>query len=169
MEADEALRRALRPVRERIKTLCATAASASAHDNWQTAVELFKGVSGLPARDVDRDNLLEDVGPALYRICWFCQKRTSDSGSQTTVPLHGRVTRQRSSSSSSSESVHWDRQFIEVPRCWHCSQAHQHWDMHMALGTIPVGTRPEADKTAFPFVAKYLADGWGLGLTPEGL
>ena len=165
-DADEALRRALRPVRERIKTLCQTAASAGTTDNWQTAIDLFKGVSGLPARSVDRDNLLEDAGPALYRICWFCQKRGSDPGSAAAVPLHGRVTRNRSGGG---QSLHWDRQCIEVPRCWQCSQAHQQWDLHMALGTIPVGTRPETDKTAFPFVAKYLAEGWGLGLAPEGL
>jgi len=166
IDADEALRRALRPVRERIKTLCETAVTAGTHDNWQTAVDLFKGVSGLPARDVDRDNLLEDAGPALYRICWFCQKRASEPGSATAVSLYGRVTRTRKGNG---ESVHWDRQFIEVPRCWQCSQAHESWDLHKALGTIPIGTRPESDKTAFPFVAKYLADGWGMGQAPEGM
>jgi hypothetical protein len=166
LDGEEALRRALRPVRERIKTLCATAASADSHANWQTAVELFKGVAGLPARAVDRDNLLEDAGPALYRICWFCQKRASQPGSEATVPLHGRVTRQRSNSG---ESLHWDRHFIEVPRCWPCLQAHQHWDMHKALGTLPAGIRPEADKKVFPFVTKFLLDGWGMGSVPEGM
>jgi hypothetical protein len=165
-DADEALRRALRPVRERIKTLCETAAAAGTHDNWQTAIDLFKGVSSLPSRTVDRDNLLEDAGPALYRMCWFCQRRASDPGSATAVPLHGRVQRSRSGGG---ESLHWDRRCVEVPRCWQCSQAHQQWDLHKALGTIPAGTRPETDKTAFPFVAKYLSEGWGLGLAPEGL
>jgi hypothetical protein len=166
LDADEALRRALRPVRQRIKTLCETATAAGAHDNWRTAVDLFQGVCGLPARDVDRDNLLEDAGPALYRICWFCQLRPGDPGSGTPVPLFGRMTRTRTGQG---ESVHWDRQFIEVPRCWQCSQAHQRWNMHLALGTLPAGTRPESEKTAFPFVAKHLADGWGVGLAPEGI
>jgi hypothetical protein len=166
IDIDEALRRALRPVRERIKTLCHSAAQAGTADHWQTALDLFKGIAGLPIRAVDRDNLLEDAGPALYRICWFCQKRASEPGSGAVVALHGRMTR---IPTAGGESVHWDRQAIEVPRCWHCSQAHQHWDLQQALGTVPLGTRPESDKTAFPFVAKHLAEGWGLGLTPEDI
>jgi hypothetical protein len=166
IDADEALRRALRPVRERIKMLCDSAAESGSHDSYQTALDLFKGVAPLPGRDSDRDNLLEDAGPALYRVCWFCQKAPGDSGSPAVVPMHGRVTRTKTGSG---ESVHWDRQFIEVPRCWHCSQAHQRWDMLKAVGAAPVGVRPETDKTAFPFVAKYIADGWGLGITPDGL
>jgi hypothetical protein len=162
-DIDEALRHALRPVRERIKLLCETAGE-EASGNWQTAVDLFGAVAPLPARDSDRDNLLDDVGPALSRICWFCQRQVSDPGSATTVPLHGRVTRTRSGSG---ESVHWDRQFVEVPRCWPCSQAHQRWDMLKALGTLPAGVRPEADKTTFPFVSRFLAGGWGLGVAPE--
>ena len=31
------------------------------------------------------------------------------------------------------------------------------------------GTRPESDKSEFPFVEKYLAEGWGLGAAPENL
>lgn len=165
-ELDEALRRALRPLRERIKSLCETAGEDAASGNWQTAVDLFRAIAPLPARDSDRDNLLEDAAPALYRICWFCQRKASDAGSATLVPLHGRITRTRTGSG---ESVHWDRQFIEVPRCWPCSQAHQRWDMLKALGTLPAGVRPEADKNTFPFVARFLADGWGLGAAPEEL
>ena len=146
--------------------LCQTAAEAAGHDNWRSAIDLFKGVASLPARSVDRDNLLEDVGPALLRICWFCQKQESDAGSAATVPLHGRVTRTRSDTG---ESVNWDRQLVEVPRCWQCFQAHQRWEMLQALGTAPVGVRPESEKTVFPFVAKYLAEGWGLGITPDNL
>jgi hypothetical protein len=164
-DIDEALRRALRPLRERIKLLCETAADDHTSANWQTAVDLFRAIAPLPARDTDRDNLLEDAGPALYRICWFCQRQGSDAGSATVVPMHGRVTH---TASGTGESVHWDRQFIEVPRCWQCSQAHQRWEMLRALGTVPPGVRPEADKTAFPFVARFLADGWGLGVAPEG-
>ena len=166
LDADEALRRALRPVRERIKMLCQTANEAEGHDNWRSAIDLFKGVASLPARSVDRDNLLEDVGPALFRICWFCQKQESALGSAATVPLHGRVTRTRTGSG---ESVNWDRHVVEVPRCWQCSQAHQRWPMLQALGTVPAGVRAESDKTSFPFVAKYLAEGWGLGVTPDNL
>src|SRR5207237_1230989 len=54
MDADEALRRALRPVRERIKMLCETAAESGGHDNWCSAIDLFKGVAALPGRGVDR-------------------------------------------------------------------------------------------------------------------
>jgi hypothetical protein len=160
---DEALRHALRPVRERIKSLCETAGQESS-GNWQTAIDLFRAVAPLPARDSDSDNLLEDVGPALQRMCWFCQRQLSEAGSATVVPLHGRVTRTRTGSG---ESVHWDRQFIEVPRCWPCSQAHQRWEMLRALGTLPAGVRPETDRTTFPFVARLLAGGWGLGVAPE--
>jgi hypothetical protein len=163
-DIDEALRRALRPLRERIKMLCESAGSDHSSGNWQTAVDLFRAIAPLPARDSERDNLLEEVGPALYRICWFCQRTASDPGSAAAVPLHGRVTRTRTGSG---ESVHWDRQVIEVPRCWQCSQAHQRWEMLRALGTVPVGVRPETDKSAFPFVVRYLAEGWGLGVAPE--
>jgi hypothetical protein len=159
---DDALRRALRPVRERLKSLCATAGE-EASGNWQTAVDLFRAVAPLPARESDRDNLLDDVEPALSRICWFCQRQVSAAGSAAVVPMHGRLTRTRTGSG---ESVHWDRQVIEVPRCWPCSQAHQRWDMLKALGTLPPGVRPESDKDSYPFVTRYLAGGWGLGVAP---
>jgi hypothetical protein len=161
-DADEALRSALRPVRERIKTLC----ESGGHDSWQVALELFKGVGALPTRDIDRVNLLEDAGPALYNICWFCQKNASDPAVAAKVPMHGRLTRTKTGGG---ESVHWDRQIVEVPRCWQCSQVHQRWDMAKAVGVAPVGVRPEGDKTEFPFVAKFLAEGWGLGITPESI
>jgi hypothetical protein len=165
-EQTDALRQALRPIRERIKTLCASSTDTGTPTNWQTAIDLFRSVADLPSSGVDRDNLLEDAGPALYHICWFCQKQASDPGSATPVILSGRVTRTRTGSG---ESLHWDRHLIEVPRCWQCLQAHQHWDMNVALGLVACGTRPESEKTAFPFVAKYLADGWNLGAAPEKL
>ena len=96
----------------------------------------------------------------------LCQKQESDVGSAASVPLHGRLTRTRTEGG---ESVHWDRQFVEVPRCWQCLQAHQRWDMLQGLGTAPPGVRAESEKTDFPFVAKYLAEGWGLGAAPENL
>ena len=145
--------------------LCETAGETGA-GNWLSALDLFKGVASLPSRGVDRDNLLEDAGPALYRVCWFCERRPGDPGAEAVVALHGRVTRTRSGGG---ESVYWDRHFVEVPRCWQCSQAHQRWDMLQGLGTAPPGVRPEADKEQFPFVAKFLAEGWGLGVTPEAL
>jgi hypothetical protein len=160
-DANEAFRRALRPVRERLKTLC----ESGGHEGWQAAVDLFKGVSSLPSRDTDLANLLEDAGPALYKVCWFCQKQPSDPAIAAVVPMHGRVTRTKTANG---ESLHWDRLFVEVPRCWQCSQAHQRWQMLYSAGAAPVGVRPESDKTAFPFVARHLADGWGLGATPDG-
>jgi hypothetical protein len=152
-------------VRERIKILCEAAVS-NGPDSWQAAIRLFEGVATLPARASDRDNLLEDASPALCRLCWFCQKQLGDAGTSAPVHLHGQITRTRTGPG---ESVHWDRQVIEVPRCWHCAQAHQSWDMLERIAAAPSGVRPEADKLAFPFVVKYLVDGWRLGIAPDNL
>jgi hypothetical protein len=166
LDAEEAMRRALRHLRARIKTLCETAAQSGTLASWQTALELFHGVADLPSSAIDRANLLEDTAPALFHICWFCQKQASQPGSAAAVPMHGRLTRTRSASG---ESVHWDRQVIDVPRCWQCAQLHQRWDILQAVGSVPTGIRAESEKDGFPFVARHLAEGWRLGVAPEGL
>jgi hypothetical protein len=161
---DHAIRCALRPVRERIKMLCNTATPNDGQGNWRTAVDLFNGVAALPAGPDDRDNLLEDVAPALLHLCWFCQKNEAEPGSHAAVPMHGLVTRCRTRQG---ESVHWDRQVVEVPRCWPCAQAHLRWPTLAAAGAVPPGVRSEAEKTTFPFVAKLLSEGWGIGGAPD--
>jgi hypothetical protein len=102
VDVDRAIRQALRPVRQRLKGLCRSVSDIVPGDyghpalqDGLTALTLFRYVQPLPLNDKDRDNLQEDVAPALYKFCWFCQRRIGEFGYSKRVFLNGRVTRQK--------------------------------------------------------------------------
>jgi hypothetical protein len=163
---DSALRRALKPVRERIKCLCQTAAGPTQTENWLAALQLYERVAALPVRDLDRGTLQADVALVQDRVCWFCRRRLGEAANAAVVWLHGRLTRTRTAQG---ESVHWQRYVVDVPRCWYCFQEHRRWNLLQTMGTVPRGVRPESDTTAFPAVVKLLAEGWEVGAVPPGL
>ncbi len=164
LDVEQALRRALKPVRDRLKSLSESSSQTQA-DGWRTALELYQRVAGLPLGQSDRDTLLDDVAEVMNRVCWFCQTRVGESGTAAVVWLNSRMTRTKTANR---ESVHWHRYIVDVPRCWHCYQAHRSWDVARALGTLPRGVRPEKDKEAFPTIERLRAEGWEIGAIPAG-
>jgi hypothetical protein len=165
IDIEQALRRALKPVRERLRSLSQDGGQGQA-DGWRTAVELYQRVVGLPLTQTDRDTLLDDVAEVLKRVCWFCQKRVGESGTASVVWLHCRLTRTKTAHG---ESVHWHRYVVDVPRCWHCYQEHRRWELSRAMGTLPRGVRPESDGAAFPTIERLKAEGWEIGAIPPGI
>jgi hypothetical protein len=160
---DRAVRQALRPIRQRLQGLCQsvdvlkpTDYTHPALQDGQAALLLFQHVLPLPLHEMDRDNLKEAASLALYKFCWFCQRKVAESNMAVGVWFYGRVTR---SSTSRGQSLEWYRVSVDVPRCWHCFQAHR-------VKEAPVGVRPEADREFFPDVQKKLAEGWKIGARP---
>jgi hypothetical protein len=166
IDLDNALRWAVKPLRERIKVLCQTPAGPMQADNWRVALELSARLDPLPFRELDREVLQEDVAPILQKLCWFCRRQAGEVTMAAVVELHGQLTRKRTLQG---ESVQWDRKVIEVPRCWQCYHEHRRWDMLQAVGTLPQGIRPEAEKNEFPPVKKLCSEGWQIGTLPAGL
>jgi hypothetical protein len=153
----------MRPLRQRLRGLCGGVESLRptdythpAAENGQLALELFRRLYPMPPHQADRDNLLEDAGPALDKFCWFCQRRVSEPGCCESFNLHGRVTRRYTDQGRYTE---YYRLVVDVPRCWHCAKFHRGLE-------LPAGVRPLSDKMNFPPLQKALSDGWKIGLYP---
>jgi hypothetical protein len=158
--AARALRDALRPVRQRLQGLCHGVDDLKPTDyvhpsleNAQIALELFRRVLPLPLHAADRDNLQQDVRPALYKLCWFCQRRVADPARPSTAWFHKVIT--------GADGVRCCYYRLEcAPRCWHCSKYHRGAE-------LPPGVRPEADRDTFPDLRQCLAEGWAFGQRPS--
>jgi hypothetical protein len=162
-DVDRAIRQALRPVRQHLQALCRSVGVLTPSDYTHpalqdgfTALTLFQYARLLPLNEKDRDDLQEDVSPALSKFCWFCQRRVSEFGNSVGVVMHGRVTREQTRSGLV-VSYYYD--CINVPRCWHCAQAHRGY-------ALPPGVRQLSDKLLFPDVERRLREGYQLGTTP---
>ena len=162
-DVDRAIRQTLRPVRQQLQALCRSVGELTPSDYTHpalldgfTALTLFQYARLLPLNEKDRDDLQEDVSPALSKFCWFCQRRVSEFGKSVGVVMHGRVTREQTRNGLV-VSYYYD--CINVPRCWHCDQKHRGY-------ALPPGVKPLSDKLHFPDVERRLREGYQLGTTP---
>jgi len=161
-----ALRKALLPIQERVGRLCRSAVSDARIENGRIAMELVARVLALPIDPDEREGLLDEIAEIQGKLCWFCLQRPGEASCAIRVWLHGDVTR---ATTSASREVRWRYVTIDVPQCRSCYEDHQTWEFRKMVGRIAPGIRPEAEKVAYPLIAKMMLDGWQMGSRPPGV
>ncbi|HYT94669.1 MAG TPA: hypothetical protein VEL76_38490 [Gemmataceae bacterium] len=164
--ASTAVRLALKPIRARIQRLCQTEAGANQADNWRAGLLLFQRILPIPLSVEQRELLYEDVASAQRSLCWFCQRRFTDVGSEIRIWMHNHVVQKRVYGGS---EVHWYQLIVDVPRCPKCYELHRVWDLRKMMGQLEPGVQPESEKLRYPEIERRLAEGWALGARPSGV